>query len=130
MNSITAFFHHLFTPHCEHCLEERRELKAENKICESCETLRKQLEIANFEKERLLSRLLEKPEQPIVDNKPVNITPPKTIPWRVRQQMLEQADRDKAMALRNAAKPDVKVSTADLEKDFVEDNDAVHGSNA
>ncbi len=56
-----------------------------------------QLAIANQEKERLLNRLLEKPEpEEKVDT--TNLQPIRTaqIPWNVRRQMLEAAERQRA----------------------------------
>jgi len=129
---LTNWIHRLLNPHCEHCLREReleREERKENKICESCETLKKQLEIANHNNDRLMARLLDKPE-PIVNQAPVEISRPKTIPWRVKQQMLEAEDRQRAIALRSAGKPDAPApSTEELEKELgVED--ALRSSNA
>lgn len=134
-----AFIHKLLNPHCEHCaaerkerielerlarLEEREEVK-EQTHCLSCETLQRQLEIANHEKAQLLDRLLAKPTEPVVTGPPQAITPPRNIPWRVRQQELEAADRERARVLKNAPKP-VPIpeavelpSTDDLEKDVV-----------
>lgn len=98
------------------------EVVKEEKVCQSCETLRQQLEIANYEKEKLLSKILTTPEKEpdrTVAPEPQAVRP-KTIPWRVRQQMLEHEDREKAKLLRNAPKPDStgKVSTDDLEKEL------------
>jgi hypothetical protein len=97
-----------------------RESELNPKICESCETLKHQLEISNHEKKQLLDRLLEKPEP--VKEVVRNETPmmlPRNIPWNVRRQMLEAEDREKARVLKNAPKPDSaidKVETEELEK--------------
>ncbi len=97
------------------------EIEKDKKVCESCETLRQQLEIANYEKSQLLATILHKPE-PVKDTEPVAITKPRTIPWHVRRQMLETEDREKARIIRNAPKPDSTVaetiSTEDLEKEL------------
>lgn len=63
--------------------------------CESCETLRKQLEIANDEKRRLLDRLLEKPEpeKVEVDNSPRIIPPAGAKRWSIERRELEANDR-------------------------------------
>ena len=82
-----------------------------NKVCESCETLKQQLEIANYEKKQLLNRMLEKPE-PIPVEPLKEIMPPKSLPWRARRQILEAEDREKARAMREAAKPDAKIGRA------------------
>lgn len=83
--------------------------------CKSCETLIKQLEIANYEKKQLLDRILEKPT--IIEKSPTNevIIPPRNVPWNVRRQMMEAEDREKARLMREVAKP---ISTEDLEKEL------------
>jgi hypothetical protein len=99
------------------------ELDKEEEVCQSCETLRQQLEIANYEKSQILSKLLKEPEK-VPDTPPVAVTRPRTIPWHVRRQMLETEDREKAKAMRNAAKPDSEIkpaetiSTEELEKEL------------
>lgn len=121
------FIHHLLNPHCEHCSAEKKEQLElqrlarlevkeevrENSICASCETLQRQLEIANHEKAQLLARLLEKPEVPTTQEPPRTVTPPRTVPWAVRRQMLESEDRKKAELLRNAPKPQPVAVTKD-----------------
>lgn len=99
-------------------LELNTVVKKEETVCQSCETLRVQLEIANYEKKQLLDRILEKPEAPPITEPPA-ITRPKMVPWNVRRQILEQEDREKARALRNAATPDAaKVDVTELEKEL------------
>ena len=84
-----------------------REVEVETKVCQSCETLKQQLEIANYEKQQLLNRLLKEPEkEPERTVAPEPVSRPRMVPWHVRQQMLEREDREKARALRNAPKPD------------------------
>lgn len=142
MNKVVLFFHQLFHPHCTHCMEieqrkmeierltylEKRNESKEDAVCESCETLKLQLEIANYEKDRLLNRLLEKPE--VVESKaPQEMSKPRMISWKVRQQMLEAEDRKRAQIMREAPKP--QPTTEELEKEFgVEVPDALHGSDA
>lgn len=95
------WLHHLFNPHCESCaLAQERE-----RMCNSCQTLQLQLDIANREKERLLSLLIEKqtakPELPTLsEEKPVSIGS-RYIPTAVRQQMLERESRVAAQILRD-----------------------------
>ena len=103
---MANWFHRFFNPHCQHCNIEVD--------CLSCETLKQQLAIANREKEMLLERILEKPA-PIVETNPVPVTIPKTIPWRVRQQMLESESKVKARLMKEAPQPD---SVEDLEKEL------------
>ena len=83
--------------------------------CETCEILRLQLDESNRERRELLHRLLDKdkPEPPSVSSEePVPITP-NFVPWRVRQQMLEQEDRVKANILKKHAQ-----SVEELEKEL------------
>ncbi len=104
------WIHRLFNPHCPDCKEERED----SMVCESCETLKQQLEIANYEKKQLMDRILEKPA---LESKPElrEVTVPRAVPWPVRRQMLEAEDREKARLMREAPKP---VSTEDLEKEL------------
>ena len=82
--------------------------------CESCEILREQLHKSDAERRDLLHRLLDKdkPEPPpITTEEHIPVTPPFT-PWRVKQQMLEAEDRQKAKLLRDRSR-----EIADLEKE-------------
>lgn len=100
-------------------LDIRQTHRAE-KVCESCETLKSQLATANHEKAILLSRIMEKPE-PVVERTVAptmqHVIPKAAMPWKVRQQMLEANDREKARAIRDAPKPDTpsKEDIADFE---------------
>lgn len=114
MNIITKFFHELLNPHCSHCKEQ----EDESKFCQSCDTLKMQIEIANQNNARLMSRLLDKPEPIIVDSTPREVTLPKVVPWAVRKQMLETEDRERARAIRNAPKPVDVESVKELEKEL------------
>lgn len=111
-NWLDEFFQ---TIHNSRLRKARLLQESQEKRCESCETLRIQLERSNIEKEKLLNKLFEKPE-PVRDDPPVNITPPRQIPWTVRRQMLEAEDREKARLMREAAKPDNDVK--DLEREL------------
>lgn len=95
-------------------------IRREARICESCETLKHQLEISNFEKKQLLDRLLEKPEKEVT-KEPMNwaTVPTKNIPWNVRRQLLETEDRERAKLMREApTQSNHPVSLEELEKDF------------
>lgn len=116
---IRDWFHHLLNPHCEHC----KEVNEDSKICKSCETLKTQLEIANYEKKQLLQAVLD-------NHKPVETQPAsrpdsqfnlaaKSIPWAVRKQMMEAEDRKEA-ELRKKAASQNKTATADLELEELE----------
>jgi len=71
--------------------------KLEDFPCESCETLRLQLDIANHERRQLLETIIgfTKPAVQEVTQEPRNIEPilPKTVLWRTRQHQLEENDR-------------------------------------
>lgn len=102
-------------------LELKTAVKQEEIICQSCETLKSQLEIANYEKRQLLSRLLEKPE-PIEERLTApepQAMRPRAVPWHVKKQMLETEDREKARAMREAPKPDSEKANVDeLEREL------------
>jgi hypothetical protein len=110
---MANWFHRFFNPHCPHCAEEL----VQEMICESCETLKIENARLQRDNDRLLERILEKPETP----KEREIAPvpqsvlPKTLPWAVRRQMLEAEDREKARLMTKAAKPDV-TTTEEMEK--------------
>lgn len=88
-------------------------------VCNSCETLKSQLEIANYEKKVLLDKLLQEPTIPLVSEAPVEISRPKTLPWRVKRQLLEQEDRERARLMREAPKPEtIAADIADLEREL------------
>lgn len=85
----------------------KNEVVVEEKVCASCETLRQQLEIANYEKTQLLGKILKEPE-PVKDAvEGPKISIPRNVPWNIRRQMLEHEDREKAKILRNAPKPEI-----------------------
>lgn len=73
--------------------------------CNTCEVLRSQLDESNRERRELLSRLLEpsKPEPIPQDKEELVPIRPSFTPWRVRQQMLEEEDRQKARLMREKA---------------------------
>ena len=106
---MSNWIHRLFNPHCPHCLSER----VESKVCPSCETLKAQLEMINYENKRLLDRILTPSIKEEVARPPVEITRPTNVPWNVRRQILEAEDREKAKLLRNAPVP-----VEDLEKEL------------
>lgn len=93
----------------------KQEFYVPEKECESCSTLKEQLILANENNQKLLDRILEKPEPEKTANdfEPLR---PRKMPWAVLRQTLEQEDRAKFRAQQNAAKPD---SVEDLEKKIV-----------
>lgn len=131
--SLLRFIHHLLDPHCPDCRAEAREKREEARETEvslAVETLQRQLEIANHEKEQLLDRLLKEPEKETPRELPASYVPPRTIPWNMRRQMLESEDRRKAQLMRSgAAQPDrpapvVQTRVEDLEKELGVDDGA------
>lgn len=90
------WFHKFFNPHCPDCAAER----LEKKVCQSCETLREQLNQVNFEKKQLLDSILQKPviEQPRIETEELNKINYR--PWKVKQALLEAEDRKKAELIR------------------------------
>ena len=73
--------------------------------CKSCETLRAQLEIANFEKKELMRTILGLVKPEVIQHTPTIIEPikNKSIPWHIRQGELEAEDRIKAKIERRIA---------------------------
>ena len=84
--------------------------------CESCETLREQLSIANEEKRQLLQSLqsYHKPVAIIPTAQPEPVPIKKgPIPWKIQREMMEAEDREKARILSTVDK-----SNEELEKEL------------
>lgn len=98
-------------------LELKSEFRERNRHCESCEILKQVNDQLRMDNEKLLRRVLEKPEPEVRTEAPEMRTMPlkRHLPWRVKQQMLEAEDRERAKAMRNAAQPD---TVEDLEKEL------------
>lgn len=99
---------------------EYQGLKKDIQHCESCETLKTQLSIANQEKKALLDRILEKPE-PIPTPDDIELKPiyPRGVSWNTRRQMLETESREAAKLLRQKKEegPD-RITIEELEKEL------------
>lgn len=97
-----------------------RERKRDVINCQSCETLKMQLAIANEEKKQLLNTILEKPqiEEPVkvTDLKP--ILPRTHLAWNERRRALEANDRNEAKIRQEKELEINKISTDDLEKEL------------
>lgn len=81
-------------------------IEQESVICDSCETLKMQLTIANQEKKILLEKLLEEPKKEEVQeyNGPQSLVPKGTnVNWKARKQLLEENDRAAARVIEKAA---------------------------
>ena len=75
--------------------------------CDTCEVYREQLAKSERERSELLHRLLDKDKaepQPPVPLDELRSIQPAFVPWRVKQQMLEQEDRKSAQLLRDKEK--------------------------
>jgi len=99
---MIQFFHKLLNPHCEHCTEQRRE----ERRCESCDTLRSQLELANHDKKKLLELIermnnpsIPEPVEPLTDIKPIIGG---NAHWPTLKRTLEAEDRKEAELLKKA----------------------------
>lgn len=82
--------------------EIRAEFRERSRVCASCETLRVELAATKIREQRLIERVLYPEASPRNDQAGQQakvIVPPKNIPWAVRRQMLEKADRDKAVVI-------------------------------
>ena len=99
---MIRWIHHLLEPHCPHCREEEQD----KSICQSCEPLKHQLEIANYEKKQMMETILRmsNPQSmlPIAKAEIPEQIKSRTIPWVVRRQMLEAEDRERARLMRAA----------------------------
>lgn len=108
-------------------LELKRDDKHDNfveEVCDSCETLKIQLAIANAEKKLLLEKILKEPvtEDKTVDNVKA-VLPNRHLSFSARRQMLEREDRAKAKTLRqneieNKLAAPASDSVAELEREL------------
>jgi len=99
LNHFKHWLIHLLTPHCSECLERQLELK----VCNSCESLKMQLEVAATEKNKLINIIADfnKPaEQERIEPEIPLPLRNKALTFRATRQMLEQQSRIKARAER------------------------------
>jgi hypothetical protein len=112
--------HHLFSPHCSECDSLRaqenaakREHELELRVCQSCETLKTQLEAQNQIIRDLISQNNPRTEPEVErDFKPIL---PKHKPWSVRRAELERADRVKAEELRTSKRKEITADNLEEE---------------
>jgi len=116
---MSNFFHRLLNPHCVDCKDN-----------DPVEVLCEQLQFLRNENDRLLEVIVNfnKPifkeqEVPARSEEPKEIRT-QTLPWRVRQQMLEQEDARKAEVLRSLDDNKGSISIEELEKEM----DIVHAN--
>ena len=88
--------------------ERKAQLNAATSVCQTCESLKFELERTSREKEQLLNRILElsKPVAPVEVRlpEPTTVQPiqlgKRHIPFAVRREMLEAEDREQARLLK------------------------------
>ena len=110
MNRLAKFLHEFTHPHCNECSHDQ--------TCKSCETLERQLEIANEDKKKLLEIILERNKVSENDNPPAfnyEQVKPKAIPWSVRRQLLEAEDREKARILNSQNREQQEITKLEKE---------------
>jgi hypothetical protein len=96
----------------------------EPKICETCEILKMELAKAQEREKRLLDKILDVPKvEDAPPRTPIPI-PRNQLPWSARKQILEEEDRQRARAMREAPKPiEAKGQTVEeLEKELGVEN--------
>lgn len=122
------WLHKLRHPHCEHCREEARE----DRVCDSCDTLRAENMTLRYQNEQLIKSLLSQfgPREVIVQPQEVDIKPVTTtgVSWRIRQQFLEAEDRAAAKIKRENAQVKVEglKSTEQLENELLHGDEKVN----
>lgn len=136
MNPIIKFFHELFHPHCPHCLQlemrkyeetiVEKEIKErifeEDKRCRSCESLERQLAVANEQIIKLTEKIVN--PNPIIPAQ--NEQQPKPIPrgnpaFHVIRSLKEAESRAQWLANQQAAKPDAEQTEQPKVTSIVED---------
>ena len=100
--------------------------KRELRYCESCESLSRQLALANDERKYLIEKLTEtkvvtEEVKPSTEN--LKAVMPTSLRWSARQQILEAEDRQKAKALKNnpsiqAVPSGVALTAEEIEKEL------------
>jgi hypothetical protein len=109
--------------------ERSQERNESNALCQSCETLKMQLAIANDEKRSLLNRVLAPAEiEKSIAEETKAVLPTRHQSFAIRRQMLEREDREKAKLLNNQREETKSVvtktvvserqSTDDLEREL------------
>jgi hypothetical protein len=92
-------------------MELRHEQKLELRVCQSCETLKSQLEFQNL----LIRELTHRSETEVVNSDNFKPIAPKHIPWAVRRAQLEREDRELAARLRAEKTREVTADNLDAE---------------
>lgn len=118
LKELAHALHHLWSPHCARCesllqrtIELRHEQELELRVCQSCETLKTQLEFQN----QLIRELTRRPEEIIQGSEDLKPIAPKFIPWAVRRAALEKEDRELASRLRMEKQAEITKDNLDAE---------------
>ena len=112
---MIKFFHHLFNPHCPDCLLE----KLREKECESCDTLRMEIDRLRLENNKLLMALINPAKEIEREINVAELLPitPRRVPQSVLREQYEREDRRLAEKLRREApKPDKIDKEKELEE--------------
>lgn len=123
------WLHHLFNPHCHICekieqekFDFKRDRFQASLDCRSCENLKMELARAHRLNEELIDKITQKPS---VEDRPVELSDEvqrviKT-PWKVKRQLLEEADAHKARIEKELKISQVAVLTEnDLDRELKE----------
>lgn len=101
-----------------------RWMMKEPEPCQNCEMLKSMLTSEQYEKKQLLNSILQlnepKMEVKIQGTDELKPILPNFVPWRVRQQMLEQEDRVKAKIIKDKEKEKEEIDK--LEKELKVNN--------
>jgi hypothetical protein len=111
---MANWFHRFLNPHCPDCALERQD----NRICQSCETLKTEVARLTADNERLLNNIIEKNTISKTSGEtPVMLKPPSSIPWNLKRQILEREDRERAKLMKEAPKAS-ETRIEDLEQEL------------
>ena len=94
--------------------------RLEEPPCQSCETLKMQLSIANHEKLEMLNTILsfsKKPEAETPAHVNLEDIKPKMMTWNVRRQMLEAEDKKTAQLLAEQKRKTITEQISELEEE-------------
>lgn len=96
----------------------------DTKLCESCETLKMQLAIANQEKKELLNRILTpvtavKPE--VIIQNPRAVIPPRHSGFNTKRRELELASKENRRLLDEKAREESKLKAVGKSNDDIDD---------
>lgn len=87
------------------------EVEIEHDVCQSCETLKMQLAIANEEKKTLLNRLLKEPEvkKEVIVQNPRAVIPARHLGFEAKRRALEAESKANARLLEEKRKEESKL---------------------